>query len=357
MLQTVSADDDVGLLLAVARAALRSSNDVSDEVELNVGRSLVEAQLVRVDDEVIGAVVGLQRPARVRGGPHPSRPTDWSPLVGRSLAMQEVFRQAERVVERRVSIAIAGEPGTGKLSLARTIHRVAGLRDEPAIVNCARSSWREEWHRAITGGGTLILQRLHALAISDQLELADELDRLAEVDTPPWVLAILSTVASPLERELLDRVARFTLTVPPLRDREHDVELLISQWCRQRAGAGGVQPVVRQEAREALAAREWAGNVRELFNALDAAALRAGSVIGVDALGLPPATTRAAPGSAAGSLQDIEREAIVQALARTGNNVTKAAKELGIARATLHRRLRTYRLRGYATAVVDRPSD
>jgi transcriptional regulator of acetoin/glycerol metabolism len=347
MLQTVSADDDVGLLLAVARAALRSSNDVSDEVELNVGRSLVEAQLVRVDGEVIGAVVGLQRPARVRDGPHPPRPTDWSPLVGRSPAMQELFRQAERVVERRVSIAIAGEPGTGKLSLARTLHRVAGLRDEPTIVNCARSYWREEWRAAVTRGGTVILQRLHVLAIGDQLELADELDMLAEVDTPPWVLAILSTVASPPERELLDRVARFTLTVPPLRDREHDVQLLISEWCRQHAGAGCVQPVVRQEAREALAARESPGNVRELFNTLDAAALRAGSIIGVDALGLHPAMTRAAPGSAAGSLQDVEREAIMQALARTGDNVTKAAKELGIGRATLHRRLRAYRLRGH----------
>jgi transcriptional regulator of acetoin/glycerol metabolism len=104
-----------------------------------------------------------------------------------------------------------------------------------------------------------------------------------------------------------------------------------------------MQPVVRQEAREALAARDWPGNVRELLNVLDAAVLRAGSVIGVDALELP-AIGRTTPATAVGSLQDVERGAIVQALARTGNNVTRAAKELGIGRATLHRRLRAYRL-------------
>ena len=341
MVQMVGADD-MALLLAVARNALRTGADITEELELVIGRSVIDAHLARVRGDVIGAVVGVHRPPRSRARSHRAHPPDWSPMVGRSSAMQELFHQAARVADRRASVAIVGEPGTGKLTLARALHRLTGADDEPALVNCAHRQWRKAWNSAVGASGTIILTRLQTLNVGAQLELAHELDGFDEAKRPPWTLAIISGAATPLERELQDRVARFTLTVPSLRDREHDVQLIISEWCRRRSRAGGVQPVVRPEAREALAARGWPGNIRQLFNALDAAVLRGGSVIGVDALELPPLGTTSA--TVAGSLQDVEREAIVQALARTGNNVTKAAKQLGIGRATLNRRLRAYRL-------------
>jgi transcriptional regulator of acetoin/glycerol metabolism len=105
----------------------------------------------------------------------------------------------------------------------------------------------------------------------------------------------------------------------------------------------GSRPVLRPETHEALAAQPWPGNVRELHNALDAAALRGGTVIGVDSLQLEVRGSRGAR-SPTGSLREIEREAINSALERSGGNVSRAAKELGIGRATLHRRLRAYRL-------------
>jgi sigma-54 dependent transcriptional regulator, acetoin dehydrogenase operon transcriptional activator AcoR len=105
----------------------------------------------------------------------------------------------------------------------------------------------------------------------------------------------------------------------------------------------GTRPMLRPETYEALSAQPWPGNVRELHNALDAAALRGGTVIGVESLQLDVPTSHGTRTST-GSLREIEREAINAALQRSGGNVSRAAKELGIGRATLHRRLRAYRL-------------
>ncbi len=156
-------------------------------------------------------------------------------------------------------------------------------------------------------------------------------------------MSLLNSQADPPCPELLSRLARVTLMVPALRDRGHDLRLLVDHWCDARAQRLGRRPVVRPEAHEALAAQPWPGNVRELHNALDAAALRGGTVIGVESLQLhscsPPG-----PSSHHGDLREIEREAISAALERNGGNVSRAARDLGIGRATLHRRLRTYRL-------------
>lgn len=84
--------------------------------------------------------------------------------------------------------------------------------------------------------------------------------------------------------ELLLRIAGVSLTVPPLRDRGHDVRLLIEAWCQAHQHEDAPRPVLRPEAHEVLAARRWPGNVRELHNVPGAALLRAGSVIGIDAL-------------------------------------------------------------------------
>ena len=170
-------------------------------------------------------------------------------------------------------------------------------------------------------------------------DLLDELETVGDV----WVMSLLNSQSEPPCAELLPRLARVTLMVPALRDRGHDLRLLIDDWCEARANQFATRPVVRPEAHEALAAQPWPGNVRQLHNALDAAALRGGTVIGVESLQLDSCSVPAA-GAAGGNLREIEREAINGALQRSGGNVSRAAKDLGIGRATLHRRLRAYRL-------------
>jgi DNA-binding NtrC family response regulator len=264
--------------------------------------------------------------------------------------MQRLFREARQVARARPAVVISGEPGTGKRALAEALHRTGG-QGPLNIVHCSADTWRDEWRSAVAEGGTILLTRLSALDAAAQLDLADQLDVVAEGGVRPWIISLAGLHAAPPVPELRYRLEQVALSVPPLRDRGHDLHLLIEAWCDTQAVTHTTRPVVRPEAREALAAQDWPGNVRQLHNVLDAALLRAGSVIGVDALGLVPRASERSR-NAAESLRDIERDAITAALARNGGNVTHAAKELGIGRATLHRRLRDYRLFG-ATAEHD----
>jgi DNA-binding NtrC family response regulator len=188
-----------------------------------------------------------------------------------------------------------------------------------------------------------VLRRVQALHPEAQLQLCDQLDELAESAPGAWVMSLLNSDYEQPCAELLSRLAPVSLIVPALRDRGYDLRLLIDDWCDAREQLTGTRPTLRPETYEALATQPWAGNVRELHNALDAAALRGGTVIGVEALQLDVRAWNRA-GTLTGSLREIEREAINAALERSGGNVSRAAKELGIGRATLHRRLRAYRL-------------
>ena len=255
--------------------------------------------------------------------------------------MQRLFREAAKVAEQRMTVAIHGEPGTGKLSLAELLHQIGG--DGPlTLVHCAARAGSASGRRPCRPG-TIVLGRVHGLPRESQLQLCDRLDELAVQAPGVWVMSLLNSDFEPPCAELHSRLARVSLSVPALRDRGYDLRLLIDGWCDGREPITGTRPVLRPEAYEALAAQPWPGNVRELHNALDAAALRGGTVIGVESLQLAVRAPSGA-GSPAGSLREIEREAISSALERSGGNVSRAAKELGIGRATLHRRLRAYRL-------------
>ena len=341
MLQSASGED-VALLLSVARHALSEETDTVEELELSRGRSHADVRLVHAGDEVLGALVSLERAGRPREAPGIPAPPDWGPLVGRSPAMQRLFREAAKVAAHRMAVVIHGETGTGKLALAERLHRLGG-EGALAVVHCARAGWEREWEAAAAAGGTIVLRRVHGLHREAQLQLCDRLDDLREQSPGTWVISLLNSEFEPPCPELLSRLARVSLSVPALRDRGYDLRLLIEDWCDRREQLTETRPVLRPEAHEALEAQRWPGNVRELHNALDAAALRGGTVIGVEALALD---VRPSPGAAAGtgSLREIEREAINAALERSGGNVSRAAKDLGIGRATLHRRLRAYRL-------------
>jgi len=341
MLQSASGED-VQLLLSLARHALSADADTMEELELSRGRSHADVRLVRAGEEVLGALVSLERLASGRGGSAGAPAPDWAPLVGRSPAMQRLFREAAKVAEQRMTVAIHGEPGTGKLSLAELLHRIGG-EGPLTLVHCARQGWEREWLAAVRDGGTVVLRRVHGLSPEAQLRLCDQLDDLHEQTPGVWVVSLLNSDVEPPCAELYSRLARVSLIVPALRDRGYDLRLLIDDWCDGREQLTGTRPVLRPEIYEALAAQQWPGNVRELHNALDASALRGGTVIGLESLQMEVRSAHGA-GAPTGSLRDIEREAINAALERAGGNVSRAAKQLGIGRATLHRRLRAYRL-------------
>ena len=340
--QTLSSEDLPAIMFLV-REALRTGTDTNCDLELSSGRAQLSCHIVRAYEDVIGALVAIQPLRRARASAPPSAPPGWQPLIGRSPAMRGLFARADRVAASCVPVVIEGEPGTGKLSLARAMHARSPRNAETvALVNFALRGWRDEL-ATTKEAPTLVLFRLAALPEAQQLELAAEVEARQEAGV--WTIAILTHGDRPVRLELLHRLARASLSVPPFRERLGDLDLIVADWCRRQSADGRSRSMLSPAAMEALRAYDWPGNVRELLNALDAARLHCPTgVIGVDDLAaFHPARD---PERHTGPLRELERHAIEQALARTGGNISRAAGLLGISRATLYRRLREYRLIG-----------
>src|SRR5919206_917321 len=140
------APEDVRAVLRLARDALRSGRDAAERLQLTCGAARVDVHLAREGAELIGAVIAVAPAARaerrapagpVSGGAARDR---WGGLVGASPAMRALFRHAQRIAARRRPLVIEGQPGTGKLALARAIHeRAAGAsaRRPLAVVRCS----------------------------------------------------------------------------------------------------------------------------------------------------------------------------------------------------------------------------
>ena len=336
--------EDLLAVLTFVQEALKTGTHLTCDLELAAGdRVELSCHVVHAYEDVIGALVALQPLRRAHPSAPPASPPGWQAIVGRSPAMRELFAKAARVAARCVPVVIDGEPGTGKLTLAKTMHARSPCASEPvAAVNFSQRGWRDELS-AVDEARTLILLRIAALSEAHQLELAAIVEQLHEQDV--WTIAIVTRSDRPLRLELLHRLSRAVLPVPPLRERIDDLDLIVADWCRREAGSGGSRPMLSPAAMGALRAQSWPGNVRELLNTLGAARLqcRAG-VIGLEDLALPHG--RRGLERQTGPLREVERAAIEQALGRTGGNISRAAELLGISRATLYRRLREYRLLG-----------
>jgi Nif-specific regulatory protein len=136
-------------------------------------------------------------------------------------------------------------------------------------------------------------------------------------------------------------LSRFTLNVPPLRERQQDVEPLAAFFLEAFGTLHGKPGIgLAAEARERLLRYHWPGNVRQLRSLIDhAVSIAAGAQIEASELLLPPAV---AADISSLRIEDWERHLIAEALARTGGNVPQAASLLGIGRATLYRKCEEY---------------
>jgi two-component system response regulator FlrC len=296
--------------------------------------------------------------------------------------MLRVLEIAESVASSRAPVLVQGESGTGKELLARYLHEAGCRRGRPFVaVNCAalprellESELFGHERGAFTGaitrkvgkfelanGGTLLLDEVSEMELGLQAKLLRvlqeyEIDRVGGAAPIPVDVRIVATT----NRRLRDMVERgsfredlyYRLTVipvvlPPLRDRRGDVELL-AEHCLARHATSGRRFRLAPDARAALAARPWPGNVRELENTLERAALLAGSAeltaADLEDRDAPP--PRLGGGLAGLTVREVERQLILETLARTNNNRTQAARLLGISIRTLRNKLTEYRQRG-----------
>jgi len=326
----------------------------------------------------------VPRPAVAAGAPHAARASTPSMLADSKLSLR--IHQAERAFARNIPVLINGETGTGKEVLARHLHdggpRASGPfvaincsaipsglieselfgYDDGAFTGARRGGMAGRFEQA--NGGTLFLDEIGDMPLELQARLLRVLQertltRLGSTRS----IALDCSVICATHRDLAQRVASgefredlyyrvngLRVTLPALRERS-DLDALIDHLLAREAAPATL--ALTAAARDCLHRHDWPGNIRELQQVLRlGAALAEGSI---DLTHLPTELTepqsppRPAPGpdlppDGKATLQQAEAEAVRAAFLRHDGNVSATARTLGIARATLYRKLRGYGL-------------
>jgi DNA-binding NtrC family response regulator len=345
-----------------------------DELRAAVGRALAHGRMAREVKRLRGEV------AQARGVP--DRP------VGQSERMREVLALAERVAPSEASVLILGESGTGKELLARVIHRSSARRDGPFVAfDCSalapslvESELFGHEKGAFTGargarrglfreaqGGTLFLDEIGDVAPEVQNKLLRVIqerevkpvggDTFVKIDVR--LLAATNKDLKTLIREgkfredLYYRLAVVPLELPPLRERKEDIPELVAYFLSRRRGAGPRPVEVSPEALGRLSDYEWPGNIRELENVIERGAILSDGKV-IHARDLPPllnaqpiprvtageSDNRPLKERVAEAARQVERAAILEALKAEEGSPTRAARRLGISRASFYNKVK-----------------
>ena len=323
-------------------------------------------------------------------------------VVGESPSWTEVLTQVAKVAPTETTVLVTGESGTGKEVVARLIHRGSSRGGGPFVaLNCAalpetllESELFGHERGAFTGatsaragsieqaaGGVLFLDEVGEMSRPVQAKLLRvlqerEFQRLGGTGTVHAEVRIVAAtnrdLAAAMSRgefreDLYYRLHVFEIRLPPLRERSEDVLPLAEAFLEElgqlvgRPAAG-----ISKDAREVLLAYRWPGNVRELRNVLERATILCdGGLITAEHLpreigrraAPPPSAVRSADGDGRVAeelnLDAVERDAVIRALEVAGNNRSKAARLLGIARPQLYHRLKKFGLDAAPAAASD----
>jgi DNA-binding NtrC family response regulator len=312
-------------------------------------------------------------------------------VVGQAPAMQRLFALMARAAPTEANVLILGENGTGKEVIARELHRRSN-RAQQVFVSVDLGSVSESLfeselfgHRkgaftdakedrvgrlVAAGGGTLFLDEIGNLPRHLQSKLLTVLEQrqvtpVGATRPVPIDVRLLSATNLPLDQlgreevfrqDLLYRINTVELHLPPLRERAEDIPTLVEHFIGIYARKYAMpRRRVSPEALRRLQSYAWPGNVRALRHAVERAMiLAAGEVLEAEDFSLPSpagAPRTAAASSAAGGLtldtldlEAVEREVIRRALEKHGGNISHAAGDLGITRASLYRRMEKHGL-------------
>jgi len=312
-------------------------------------------------------------------------------IIGRAPSLREALTLASKVAATETTVLVTGESGTGKELVARAIHYASPRVEGPFVtVNCAalpdtllESELFGHERGAFTGadrqkpgrfelaaGGTLFLDEVGELSQPVQAKLlrvlqGREFERVGGTATLRADVRIIAATNRDLEaaveagrfrEDLYYRLNVFRIHLPPLRERGDDVLLLADQFVRTlgaRMGKG--ETGLSRDARDALLAYAWPGNIRELQNAIERALILSdGGLITAGQLGLAARMERvplsredpggAAPIPADQPLAEVEKRLVLDALQKAKGNKSRAAALLGITRSQLYTRMKRFGL-------------
>ena len=307
----------------------------------------------------------------------------YTDIIGSSASMKNIFSIIDKVAQTDANVLILGENGTGKELIARAIHE-RSLRKDEIFVGVDMGAITETLFESelfghkrgaftdakddragrfeIADKGTLFLDEIGNLSMPLQSKLLTvlqkrEVTRIGTNKAIPVDIRLICATNMPVHemvqdhtfrQDLLYRINTVEIFLPPLRERQDDIPTLANHFLKQygqkyRKNFSGFTP----SAMELLQRYTWPGNIRELQHAIERAIIMAeGDQLDSRDfffLSAKPASEKA-PLVNTLNLDDMERTTIQKAIDKNGGNISKAAKELGLTRASLYRRLEKYGL-------------
>lgn len=304
----------------------------------------------------------------------------FSEIIGESAPIKEVFGLVEKVAKTDANVLILGENGTGKELIARAIHQ-RSLRKDSSFVSVDMGAITETLFESelfghkkgaftdaredrpgrfeLANGGTLFLDEIGNLSMSLQSKLLSALQsrqitRVGSNQSIPVDIRLICATNMPLHQmvkdgtfrqDLLYRINTVEIKVPPLCDRVEDISLLAQHYLDYYARKYH-KPVntISAGAMDKLKRYPWPGNIRELQHSIERAVIMTDSpsLQESDFLFSRPVSSSASLETL--NLDEVEKAAIVKALSLFSGNISKAADELGLTRASLYRRMEKYGL-------------
>jgi transcriptional regulator with PAS, ATPase and Fis domain len=301
-------------------------------------------------------------------------------IIGTSPAIRAAIDFSKKVADSRSTILISGESGTGKEIFAQAIQNASPRRDEAFVVlNCGaispnliESELFGYTEGAFTGAkrgghpgkfeiadkGTIFLDEIGEMPLEMQIRLLRVIEegtvmRVGDSREIPVDVRVIAATNKELRSEvqagrfrmdLFYRLNVLPIRLPPLRERPDDIPLLVEYYMRKASRKLNKKPVELPPGYiDRLCGLEWSGNIRELENHIEFLIMSEG----LPSEGTPPALSAVAPPlsvASAPSLEAAEQTLIRATLLECGNNVSQAARRLGIGRNTLYRKIQRYKI-------------
>ncbi len=339
---------DQGLLLSQAAEALTTRQSCTVTVQLPSGvQARMYCRPVRGDDRIAGGVVHVKliEPTSRPAADTVAKPAMSLPgLVGSGALWLRGCRQVEAVHDSGEWLALEGEPGVGKLAVVRAVHQRRNAAERFYVLDAAEATDTDWLLRArrelLDGEGTLVIRHVDLLAARQQHALASALQEARAVGQQRDLWVAITLNRSRVHGDLSKLLRHFPSTVelPPLRHHIEDLHTLVPFFVAKLGQHGRL--TCSPEAMQLLVRAKWPGNIEQLWQAMRRVVQkrRTGTIQPPD---LPPECYTVSR-RLLSPLESMERDAIVQGLLDYQGNKVKAAKSLGMSRATIYRKIHEY---------------